>query len=112
MAKTVTQVKFTIDSDIVSAFKARCAGEGVSMTSVIRRFMITCHPAKDVKIKTSARLLRKKAVIEIIDSLNKILELETEYRDKIPEQFEQRYETADQACVQLEEAISCLDGAF
>jgi hypothetical protein len=39
-----TQVKFTIDSDIVSGFKSRCAAEGVSMASEIRCFMMACQP--------------------------------------------------------------------
>jgi|GEM_PF-4652507 len=31
MPNTMTQVKFTIEAEIVSAFKARCATEGVSI---------------------------------------------------------------------------------
>ena len=112
MSGTATQVKFTIDSDIVSAFKARCAGESVSMTSVIRHYMKTCQPTKDVKTKMLTRPLRKRAVMEIIGLLNTIMELEAEYRDHIPEQFAQRYEDADRACGQLSEAIACLEDVF
>jgi len=112
MEKTMTQVKFTINSDIVSAFKARCEGEGVSMTSEIRRFMITCQPTRQTSPKLTTRPLRRKAVIEIIGILNTIMESESSYRDNIPEPFEQRYEAADQACDKLEEAIANLEDAF
>ena len=108
----MTQVKFTIESDIVSTFKARCAAEGVSMTSVIRRWMETRQPVKDIKAKLSTRSGRKNAVTEHISLLNAVLEHEEQYRDLIPEQFAQRYETADHACGQLEEAIGLLEDAY
>ena len=82
------------------------------MTSVIRRWMKTSQPAKETKIKTGTRPLRKRAVLEIIDTLNGIFQMEADYRDNIPEQFQSRYEAADQACEQLTQAISCLEDAF
>ena len=112
MANTMEQIKFTIESDIVSAFKTRCKLEGVTMTSVIRQYMKTSQPAKEAKIKTDTRPLRRKAVSEIISLLNGIMQMEEQYRDNIPEQFESRYESADQACEQLSQAISCLEDAF
>jgi hypothetical protein len=112
MLNQTTQVKFTIEVGIVSEFKARCEKEGVSMTSVVRQFMQTCQPGKELKAKTMSRPLRRKAVIDMIRLLNVILELETDYCDKIPENFTQRQEDADHACEQLAEAIACLEGAF
>jgi len=112
MSNTMTQAKFTIESAIVSAFKARCEREKVSMTSIIRQYMITCQPMRAVKTKALTRPLRRKAVMDIIDRLNNIMELEMEYRDNIPESFSQRYDEADNACNQLEEAISRLEEAF
>jgi len=112
MANSMEQIKFTIESNIVSAFKARCKSEGVTMTSVIRQYMKTSQPAKGVKIKTDTRPLRRKAVLEIIGLLKGIMQVEEQYRDNIPEQFETRYESADQTCTQLSEAISCLEDAF
>jgi hypothetical protein len=112
MSKAMTQIKFTIDSDIVSAFKARCADEGVSMTSAIRRFMLTSQPSKELKPKLSTRPLRKKVVTEIVSILNNAMELELAYRDNIPEPFAQRYEAADHTCNRLEEAIDSLEDAF
>ena len=112
-ANAMKQVKFTIDSDTVSSFKARCACEGVSMASVISQLMKKCQPVKAVKVKTDTRPLRKKAVLEIIDLLYyDVMQKESEYRDSIPEQFQSRRETADQACEQLSQAISCLEDAF
>jgi len=112
MPKAMTQIKFTVDSDVATAFKARCADIGVSMTSVICQWMKNARVEKTVKTKTDTRPLRKKAVAEIIGLLNNILELESEYRDLIPEQFTQRYETADRTCDQLSEAIACLEEAY
>ena len=112
MSDPMEQIKFTIESDTVSAFKARCRSEGVSMTSVIRQYMKTCQPAKGVKIKTDTRPLRRKAVSEIIGLLDSILQMEEQYRDNIPEQFQSRFESADLTCEQLSQAISCLEEAF
>ena len=112
MSRTMTQVKFTIEADVASAFKAQCAYEGVSMASVICRWMKTAQPIKAVKIQTETRKHRRKAVAEIVGLLNALMEEESRYRDNIPEQFEQRVEAADFACDQLAEAISCLEEAF
>ena len=107
-----TQVKFTIELDIVDAFKARCAADGVSMASVIKMWMKARQPIKDVKVKLSTRLGRKNAVAEYIRSLSAVLENEEQYRDQIPEQFEQRIETAGYSCERLEEAIALLQDAY
>ena len=112
MSRTMTQVKFSIEADVVSAFKAQCASEGVSMASTICRWMKTGQPIKAVKIKMDTRRHRRKAVTEILGLLNAILEEESRYRDNIPEQFEQRVESADHACDHLSDAISSLEEAF
>ena len=112
MLGETTQVKVTVDSDTVAAFKSRCAREGVSMTSVIRQLMESGQPAENSTTWVSTRPQRRKSVLEIIVALGKVLIMEEQYRDNIPEQFEQRYEAADHACGQLEEAIACLEDAF
>jgi len=112
MNRDMTQIKFTIDADIVSAFKNRCAAEGVSMASVVRAWMITGNPEKTPKIKIETRPHRKKAILEIISMLSNILESESDYRDRIPEQFEQRHEASDHSCDSLEQAIACLEEAY
>ena len=112
MSNMMTQIKFTINSDTVSAFKARCASEGLSMASVISQFMKASQPAKVVKVKTDTRPLRKKAVLEIVGLLDNIMQKESDYRDNIPEQFQSRLEAADRACEQLSQAISYLEDAF
>ena len=108
----MTQIKFTIESEIVSAFKARCEADGISMASVIRQWMSARQPEKGVKIKAGTRPMRRKAIAEIIVLLNEILENEEQYRDSIPEQFSQRQELSDRACEQLTEAINSLEEAF
>jgi len=112
MARPITQIKFTLDSDIVSAFKARCKYKGVSMASVISHFMKTGLPDKDTKKKTETRLQRRKTVLELIGLLNIIKQMEEKYRDNIPEQFESRYEVSNYSCEQLEEAISYLEDSY
>ena len=113
MAKTMTQVKFTIDADIVSTFKARCKSQGVSMASVINQFMKTCKPNHEsTKINLQTRPMRRKAAMETLDILSELLALEEQYRDSIPEQFTQRYDAADHACVQIANAIGSLEDAF
>ena len=112
MHNTVTQVKFTIESDIVSAFKKRCALEGVSMASVIRQYMRNGAPVKHPATKTHTRPCRRKAVDEAIALLNNILNDEYAYYDNIPDQFEQRRGAAEHTCEKLSEAIGCLGEAF
>jgi esterase/lipase len=112
MSKQMTQIKFTINSDIVAAFKARCASTGASMTSVIREWISTQRAIKDLVPKIHTRPQRRKAVSEIIVLLNEIYEMEEQYRDSIPEQFAQRYEQSDHTCEQLADAISLLEEAF
>lgn len=63
-------------------------------------------------MKTETRPLRKKAVLEIMSLLEDIRQKEEDYRDAIPEQFATRYETSDQTCEQLSQAISCLEEAY
>jgi len=112
MSKSTTQVKFTIESEIVSTFRARCACEGTSMTCVIAQWMKAGHPIKPIKVRTETRPHRREAVLEIIRLLNTIQESEAEYRDSIPEQFEHRQEAAEHACDQLAEALSSLEEAY
>ena len=63
-------------------------------------------------MKICTRPGRKNAVTEYIGLLNAVLENEEQYRNLIPEQFTQRYETADHACEQLAEAIELLEDAY
>jgi len=112
MPKSVAQAKFTIDSDIYFAFKARCEAEGVSMASVISQFMKTNRPTKVKNDKIDTRPQRKCTVQAYIGLLENLMDMEERYRDAIPEQFESRYEAADHSCDQLEQAISCLEDAY
>ena len=113
MDKATTQIKFTIESAIVESFKARCAYEGVRMTSAARQWMkASSHYTKETAINTSTRSLRRKAVESIIGFLTDIMDAETVYRDKIPEQFVQRYVASDYTCTLLSDAICSLEEAF
>ena len=112
MSKQMVQVKFTIESDIVSSFKSRCASQGVSMASAISRFMESAQPSKATKPKISTRPQRKKALAEYIRFLEELMGMEEQYRDGIPENFSSRIESADYSCNQLSEGISCLEEVY
>jgi hypothetical protein len=112
MGRAMTRAKFTIEAEIVAAFKARRAKKKISMASAVQGFMTGDKIAKGHKPDYTTRAQRRKAVAAIISSLSEILELEEDYCDKIPEQFEQRAEAAREACEKLGEAIESLGGAF
>ena len=112
LMKTMTQIKFTIDADVVSAFKRRCSSEGVSMTSVIAGWMKAGQPMKGIKTDIGARPQRRKAMPMVIELLECFLNNEENYRDNIPEAFQERYETAELTCGKLSEAIECLEDAY
>ena len=114
MKNEMTQIKFTIESDIVSVFKERCEAEGVSMASVVRQYMAGYIPVKTGggAAKTDTRPHRRKVVRETVDLLEKVLQDEKAYRDAIPEVFKERRYSADSACEELKYAINCLRDAF
>ena len=111
MPKEKLQVKLWIDVNIMVAFKAQCALEDASMSSVVQGWMGR-HQVKDIRTSIKTMPQRKKAVADIIGLLSDILENQEQYRDSIPEQFAQRYEIADNFCDKLEEAIGCLEDVF
>jgi hypothetical protein len=106
------QIKFSIESEIVSEFKSQCSSKGVSMTSEIRQFMKACRSTRDTKIKIQTRPQRRKAVRKIIALLNDIMVIESQYCENIPEQFAQKQEEAEYACEYLSDAIASLEEAF
>jgi hypothetical protein len=112
MTDKTTQVKFTLESDLVSAFKSRCASEGISMAAAIRHFMRAYRPVRDNSVKTLTRPQRRKAVAYTLEILNDVLSNEEEYRDAIPEHFTQRHDTADDTCEALTAAIERLEDAY
>jgi hypothetical protein len=112
MSNAKIQMKFKIDPDIANAFKIKCSAECVSMSSVVQGWMKSHHPAKDINVKYATRPQRRKAVTEVLLLLNSVLENEEQYRDSIPGQFTQRYESADHSCDMLIEAIAYLEEVF
>ena len=112
MPKPMVQVKFTVDAETVSAFKARCAREGVSMASVVSQWMTAGKPAKAAVPKIDTRQHRRKVVNEMSALLEELLLREEDYRDRIPEMFQSRYEAADETCGQLSQALECLENAY
>lgn len=113
MIRGTMQMKFTVEAETAAAFKARCAANGVSMASVVSRWMKEGRPSsKNSKAKADTRPQRRASVHEAIDLLSLVLDNEEFYRDAIPEQFQTRRDVAEQACEQLAQAISCLEDAY
>ena len=112
MGSMMTHIKFTIEADIVSTFRARCASKEVSMAAAVRKWMSDLQPAREAGRGTFTRLKRRKTVTDIVELLSEVLEMEEQYRDAIPEQFTQRCEAADHACEHISEAIAALEEAF
>jgi hypothetical protein len=108
----MTQIKFTIESGIVSAFKARCAVSGISMAEAARQWMKSDRPTRGVKARVDTRPHRRRAVEDAIRLLEMVLQAEQDYRDAIPEVFQSRLDSAGSACEELEQAIECLGNAF
>jgi len=108
----MTQIKFTIETDIVAAFKARCVSDGISMAEAARQWMRAGQPAKRARPRIDTRPLRRKAVLDAASLLDAVLQAEMDYLDAIPESFESRRDSAERACCELEAAIDCLRDAF
>ena len=112
VSNSKVQVKFTIDSGTAAAFKSRCANNGVSMASVISKWMEIGQPANALAMKIDTRPQRRKTALWMIAWLEELLGREEQYKDAIPEQFETRYETSSHTCEQLEQALSFLEDAY
>ena len=86
-------MKFYIQPTIANDFKSVCETSGVSMASVITKFMCnySAHTPVDVQEKrpekSTTRRLRRKKMHAVIDTVAEILELEFGTLDRIPENF-------------------------
>jgi len=107
------QVKFSVDSEIASAFKKACADSNVSMASAISRFMAdfsNLAAAGDSPPEYATRKQRRAAIRSIAGQLEKIKLCEESYRDRIPENLQNSvfYDNADVLVSSLDEAIDSL----
>jgi hypothetical protein len=117
-----TQIKIWADKELASTFKSVCDKNGVSYASVITSTMSEYCVTGTMKIciqeRTSNTLLRRsdrrKAIRVIITSLEKIMTLESEYMDRIPENMQdgERHQAAGQSVDLIEEALAALNDAY
>ena len=114
-----TQVKVCVNPEIASAFKSKCEKNKVSMASELSDFMSersgfgkAVNKAKKDALTTKGG--RRAMVDSIILQLEQIKDAESEYRDNMPENLKGsiRYEAADKAVSDLDEAIDMLSEAF
>jgi hypothetical protein len=111
-----TQVKVSVPKDTAAAFKAGCLSAGVSMASEIIRFMsgqtgAGCH------LKPSAhttRQQRRKALNNVIASIQAIMDAEQNYLENIPVNLQNSslHDAAEQTVSALDEALSILGDAY
>jgi hypothetical protein len=113
-----TQVKFSLEPELVAAFKAMCAAEGVSMASEITRFMrmkTGCgQPAEPAAGPFGTRRKRSKEMKAVRNNIAAMLEAEQRSMDRIPESLQGggAYEMAEQTASVLEEALAILADAY
>jgi hypothetical protein len=113
MSAAPTQIKVSVAPGIASAFKGACASSGVSMASVLSRFMVefaNCKPEPKAAPEFSTRRKRRSAVSRIVLELEQIKEAEERLAANAPENLQDApvYETADLYIDALEDAIGSL----
>jgi hypothetical protein len=102
-----TQMNVLLPPEVVSAFKAKCAGSGVSMRSEICKFMAGSMPQKPARMPVTTRRDRRKAVNKIIQWLEEIAGAEAGYAENIPGNLKN-----GDACAAAEETVSALEEAL
>ena len=113
-----TQVKVSVSSELAAAFKAKCAADGVSMASILSRFMseVTSghHAVKNPIDPYKTRPQRRKALNIMIAQLGSIMDAEQSYLDNIPENLQNSrfYDAAEHSISVFDEALNILAEAY
>lgn len=117
-SKNYTQLKVSLKPDITTTFKAVCAKNDVSMTSVISQLICQyCGIAikkGDYSPVLSTKRQRRAAVRNTILLLERIRDNEELYRDNIPTNLQASagFESAESCISALDEAIDLLESAY
>jgi hypothetical protein len=111
---TLVQFKVYVRSDIAAAFKSKCLKEGVSMSRAASMLMAVGFRTKSAADAVDTRGQRRKAVTNIAARLEKIIDAESQYMDRIPENLSGSsvHEMAEQTIECLEEALDLLNEAY
>ena len=135
-ASHYVQVKISTKPETAAAFKAACSAAGVSLASVLSKFMTdysqnnnvgelggtedsslvkprlcrTCYKSKPDADTFSTRRKRRAAVKAIISQMKQIALAEETSKDNIPDNLQgsKTYEASEQSLDLLEEAIDLL----
>ena len=123
-AENYTQVKFYAEPKLAAAFKVACTAAGVSMASVMSKFMAEyCNelPSQEKKkppitteLDYSTRGKRRSALRRITAQIEALKDAEEGYRDRIPENLQgsERYEAAERDVSLMETALESLSEAY
>ena len=113
-----TQVKVSVPSELAAAFKAKCAADGVSMASILSRFMSEVTSGRHAVNKPidpyKTRPQRRKALNTMIAQLGSIMDAEQFYLDNITENLQNSrfYDAAERSIFAFDEALSVLTEAY
>jgi len=118
-SENYTQIKFSVSPQIAAQFKTACASANVSMASVLTRFIIdytqSAYQAKPaVTDYWSTKRKRRKAIEEIVITMEQLHDAQECARDNIPENFRDSeiYESAEESLEKMEEALEILRGIY
>jgi hypothetical protein len=115
-----SEIKASLDKELVAQFKAKCRGDGASIASVLATLMFEycgkTMPQKRCKktLQHDTRPKRRKMASIIAGQIDDMLQSETEYRENIPQNLYEsiRAESADYSIEKLGEALDALREAY
>jgi hypothetical protein len=113
-AERYTQIKAYVPKDIAAGFKKKCEAAGVSMSGVLIDCMRDADVEKPDDPDLSARKLRRRELRSVVGRLEKILEAEEDYMNRIPENLvgSVRHYNADRAVELLTDAVRTLEDVY
>jgi len=112
------QMKFWINPELASAFKASCESANVSMASELSQFMRQSIGERTTQggyaPDLSSTRKRRACVVQIIKLLARVKCNEERYLDNIPESFQSSdaYEVSELRISQLDEIIDSLGSVY
>ena len=115
-----SEIKASLDKDLVEQFKAKCKGDGASIAGVLATLMSeycgrsTQQKKREKTLPHDTRPKRRKMASIIAGQIDDMLQSETIYRENIPPNLEDsiRAESSDHSIEKLGEALDALREAY
>ena len=112
-----TQIKVSVNPELASAFKMKCAASGAFITSVLTMFMAGYSRRTAVRKPQAVydtRRQRRQCVKRILLQLKAIKDAEEAFKENIPDNLRGAHhnENADIAIEAIDEAIGLLESAY